>query len=83
MRNAKRTFFNILFQPHRIGKHIAKPVSCRYVYPKRTYMMDRRMSATPRMSILARHQKVKSFKIFVHVTRKRTSKFVRRAKLND
>ena len=80
MRTARRTFFNILFQPKRIGKHIAKVVKERYKYQKRTYMMDRRLSSTPKMGILTRYQKVKGFKVFVRIVRRTTSKFVKRAR---
>lgn len=78
MRTAKRTFFNVLFQPYRIGKHIARVLKKKYAYQKRTYIVDRRMASTPRMSVLARYHKVKHFKIFADMVKRTESKFVRR-----
>ena len=84
MRYCRRTFFNILLQPHRVGKciptrHKASRVP-RYS-PKKT-MAEFRRGKTPRNSILARHAKVKYFKVYKTLGIIRTSQsiFIRRAK---
>ena len=82
MRYCRRTFFNVLFQPKRIGKNIKKFKYKRHTYQKKFHLTDRRQSSTPRMSILARYHMVKRFKVFEGVIRRTTSKFVWRARLN-
>lgn len=91
MRYCKRTFFNVLFQPKRIGKAIFKRKQRHQfwgnVIPKKTMWRIRR-SKTPRNLIIGRHSAVKTYKmrvintIFVlGVRTKAQSIFVRRAKL--
>ena len=84
MRYCKRTFFNVLFQPNRIGKCIPslyKAIRVPRYSPKKT-MIEFRRGKTPRNSIIARHAKVKYFKVYhaLNIVRTSQSIFVRRAK---
>jgi hypothetical protein len=72
----------VLFQPKRIGKFKRQVFDQRYKYQRRSYMVDRRLSATPRMQLLARYHKVKHFKVFSNMHNMSKSKFVRRATNN-
>ena len=84
MRYCRRTFFNTIIQPHRIGKRVPskyKAIRVPRYSPKRT-MAEFRRGKTPRNSIIARHAKVKYFKLYHKLNIGRTSQsiFVRRAK---
>jgi len=83
VRYCKRTFFNRLLQPHRIGKAIlykVRQTRNHRLYIKTT-MQEFRLGKTPKNLILGRYQKVRTFKLYGKLGLRTTqSIFVRRAK---
>ena len=94
MRYCKRTFFNKLLQPHRIGKAIlmhapflfrkrlfeARQSRAHRLYV-RTSMQEFRRGKTPKNLILGRYQKVRTYNLYNRLgLRTSPSIFVRRAR---
>lgn len=84
MRYCKRTFFNVLFQPKRIGKQIFKHKQRHQFWgnciPKKTMWRFRR-SKTPKNLIIGRYSAVNLYKYRqTHGIRSSQSIFVRGAK---
>ena len=86
MRYCRRTLFNKVIQPRRIGKRIPSlfdAVRTKRYQPKRT-MLEFRRGKTPRNMILARYSMVRYFKLYQRLgIRVTQSIFVRRAKRNE
>jgi len=59
MRNAKRTFFNKLYQPHRIGRAIKKPKKQIKTIIGSTLFLYRRQNRSKRNQIFARYTSMK------------------------
>lgn len=96
MRYCKRTFFNKLMQPRRIGKPIryGKFSAFRFnvhgnrehyshVFRPRTTMLSFRRGKTPKNQIIGRYEKVRRYRLWHDVKLRITqSIFVTRAKRN-
>ena len=84
MRYCKRTFFNRLLQPHRIGKAIlykVRQTRNHRLYIKTT-MQEFRLGKTPKNLILGRYQKVRTYNLYNRLgLRTSPSIFVKRARI--
>lgn len=96
MRYCKRTFFNMLYQPHRIGKPIFKYITIPCIermhdrrmwrgvqkpFRPKQAMREFRLGKTPKNQIIGRHATVSMFKYrLMYNLRSVQSVFVRRAK---